>query len=83
MVYVENPSEQRILRSAVKIARKLQRNGDGHEFRILGIYPHEKILVGRDADSGAFPRLYYLEESYLSGKNFAREIMRANSRKVT
>lgn len=83
ITYIENPSEQRILRGAAKIARKLQRKVDGQEFRIIGIYPHEKVLVSRDTASGSFTRLYYLDENYLLGEDFAREIVRANSRKVT
>ena len=78
-VYVENPAEQRILRKASKIARRLEKQGSEYNFRVLGIYPHEKVfLPDGNSEARVFRRLYYLTEEQLAGKSFAREIIEAN-----
>jgi hypothetical protein len=82
-VYVENPSEQRILRNAAKIAKQLRRQEPRSEFRVLGVYPHEKVFVpADDVTSRVFPRLYYLGKEQLSERSFARQIIECNRRKL-
>ena len=80
---IENPSEQRILRNAAKIARKLTKTWDEYNFRVIGIYPHEKVFIAAgDECSGSFPRLYYLKQDQTAGECYYREIVESNRRKV-
>ncbi len=81
---IENPSEQRILRNAAKIAKTLGKQGSSDNFRVIGIYPHEKVFIPNMAEcSQSFPRLYYLEQTQLAGKCYYREIVESNRSKVT
>lgn len=80
---IENPSEQRILRNTAKIAKSLAKQGSFDNFRVIGIYPHEKVFIPSMSEcSQSFPRLYYLEQTQLAGKCYYREIVESNRRKV-
>ncbi len=80
---VENPSEQRILRNASKVALKLDNQGYTDHFRTIGIYPHEKVFISSTEDcSGKFPRLYYLEQQNALEACFYKDIVVANRRKM-
>ncbi|MFO8009351.1 MAG: hypothetical protein R6U89_00915 [Dehalococcoidia bacterium] len=79
---IENPTEQRIMRNASKLAGKLARQAGKYRFSAVGIYPHEKVFVSGDDCSGSFPRLYYLDRDLSSGERIFREIIEANRRKV-
>jgi len=79
---IENPSEQRILRNASKIARKLAQRGNQEQFRVIGIYPHEKIFIPDFREQQqSYPRLYYLDQDSLAGDCYYREIVEVNQRK--
>ncbi len=80
---IENPSEQRILRNASKIAKKLETQGSKDKFRVIGIYPHEKVFFSASNEcSGKFPRLYYMNQNEAATTGHYREIVEANQRKV-
>lgn len=82
-VDIENPSEQRILRNAAKTAAQLRKGGAHDRFRVVGIYPHEKVFIpGDDECRRTFPRLYYLEEQADPGQTYYRAIVEGNRRKV-
>ncbi|MBT4512785.1 MAG: hypothetical protein HOC20_11320 [Chloroflexi bacterium] len=83
VIDIENPSEQRILRNAAKIARELGKRGSEDSFRVIGIYPHEKVFIPQGGQcSEAFPRLYYLEQPQVDGECLYRAIIEENKRKV-
>jgi len=80
---IENPSEQRILRNAQKVSRTADLPGDDPRFRVIGIYPHEKIFVSAGTEcSGLFPRLYYLDQGLSSEEDLYQQIIEANRAKV-
>ncbi len=79
---IENPTEQRIMRNASKVAGELARKAGKYRFSAVGIYPHEKVFVSGDDCSGSFPRLYYLDRDLSSGERIFREIIEANRRKL-
>ena len=82
-LYIENPSEQRILRNAAKIVKNIQQREYEDRFRVVGIYPHEKVFVSDNHSARqVFQRLYYLGEDQLADKGFAREIIEANRQKL-
>ncbi|MCP4610640.1 MAG: hypothetical protein GY845_18170 [Planctomycetes bacterium] len=84
VIDIENPSEQRILRNAAKIARELGKRGSEDSFRVIGIYPHEKVFIPQGGQcSESFPRLYYLEQPQVDGECLYRAIIEENKRKVT
>ena len=83
VIDIENPAEQRILRNAAKIARELGKRGSEDNFRVIGIYPHEKVFIPQGGEcSEAFPRLYYLEQPQADGECLYRAIIKENKRKV-
>ena len=80
---IENPSEQRILRNAAKIAKSLAKQGFTYDFRVIGIYPHEKVFIPSIPEcSQSFPRLYYLEQTRPDSRCYYREIVESNRNKL-
>ena len=79
---IENPSEQRVLRNAAKIARKLEKQGSENRFSVFGIYPHEKVFIPDGQERCKFQRLYYLEQNKLAGECYYKGIIEANRRKL-